>query len=443
MKIVVIGGSITGCMAAEILTRHFDDVTIVDKGNFSLNSSERVNIPQEKHAHVVLLKGMMLIKDIYPDILDKLKASGAPYSNLGEDIDWMQYNEWKVKYKSQYGSYFFSRNLLDSIIRKETLGNKKIRVLRNTSVDGLIVEPHDSKKKITGLRVSNQSGSTTLPADLVIDCSGFGSRTVGMLQDVGINRPVITQINKNLGYASRVYKALPGYENKAIVIWSSEPEDNAIGLLLPIENNRYVVSVGGCFSKHPQADELSYLSFMKNLPTDQLYSFVRKLEPLSDIHTFKYPGSTWTHFEDLDDLPDGLLVAGAALCAVNPFYGQGITICAKQIDVIDKNINKWKKNKIKTIKIQKMFNKTIATSWKMAEVEDFRHKNFKKKVTPLIEFLQWYGKHFAITSNHDYYVREAQFKIIHMISNPFSIFHPRIIIKIIMNSLKKKDINCE
>ncbi|MEQ5091656.1 FAD-dependent monooxygenase [Providencia rettgeri] len=425
MKIHIIGGSITGCIAAEMLSKYFDDITIIEKDSFIPDSSKRKYVPHENHAHILLKKGMELLEKIFPGIIDELNIKGAPYSNLGEDIDWFQYGSWKIKYKSKYRICFSTRILLDSVIRQRILKNNKIKVKDNTSVEKMIV----NKNKVTSLSIRESNNTQVIFSDLVIDSSGFGSKTDKMLTDSGISKVESTIIKKHLKYVSRIYKIpsnlVKEYKNKAIIIWSSNDNCN-IGLLLPVENECCIVSVGSCFSQEPKPDEESYLSFIKNLPSEKIYNTVKKLEPISDIYYFKYIGSTWKHYEKLHDFPSGLIVLGSALCGMNPFYGQGITMSLSQIRILENNITKLK-NAQNTVLIQKKIAKSLKTPWEVSKTEDFRHQKFHKQVTITMKFLQWYSKEFSIFANNNLFAREVQHKVAHFISSPIAIFHPKIL----------------
>lgn len=46
--------------------------------------------------------------------------------------------------------------------------------------------------------------------------------------------------------------------------------------------------------------------------------------------------STWRRYDELTDLPEGLVILADSLCSFNPAYGQGMTIAAMEVAVLDK-----------------------------------------------------------------------------------------------------------
>ncbi|KEO68116.1 hypothetical protein J103_19010, partial [Burkholderia pseudomallei MSHR5855] len=136
---IVIGGSIAGCLTAEVLSRHFTAVTIIEKGDFDDDTGERQSIPQEKHTHVLLLEGQRLMEQIFPGLTEDLTRAGAIAADLINDVRWFQYGLWKKQYASELHSTFFSRRLLDNAFRRRIRRNSKIDVRSNTAVTDLIM----------------------------------------------------------------------------------------------------------------------------------------------------------------------------------------------------------------------------------------------------------------------------------------------------------------
>lgn len=56
-KAVVIGGSVAGLLTAYVLSKHFQEVIIVEKDNFAGNDTVRSGTPQANHIHLLLGKG--------------------------------------------------------------------------------------------------------------------------------------------------------------------------------------------------------------------------------------------------------------------------------------------------------------------------------------------------------------------------------------------------
>jgi hypothetical protein len=89
--------------------------------------------------------------------------------------------------------------------------------------------------------------SETLGADLSIDASGRGTLTLGLLESIGHALPEATTIGVDLAYATAVF-AIP--ENappdwKGVFSFSQAPQSSRGALLLPLEGERWIVTIAG------------------------------------------------------------------------------------------------------------------------------------------------------------------------------------------------------
>ncbi|AZD48531.1 FAD-dependent oxidoreductase [Pseudomonas chlororaphis] len=436
-RAVVIGGSIAGCLAAEVLSRHFEQVVLVEKNSVQDDCSERQSVPQENHPHVILLAGMRLLENIFPGLSEELVRKGAVSADLINDIKWFHFGQWKKRYSSDMSTQFFSRPLLDSCIRSRVLRNSKVQWLSNTTLTSI---KFDQSLQVMGVDIDSPSKMKHLETRLVIDASGQGSRTAKMLENAGLGTVGKSFIETHLGYISRVYKrsSRPISDWKAMVIWPEPPHQKSIGLLLPIENDRWLLSSGGWFNCFPKAEPESLLKSLQQLPARDLYDFIKTAEPLSDVHSYRFSGSRWWHYERLPSFPDGLIVMGAALCSINPFFGQGMTLCAMQANQLSIHIGDWLSNKLSTKSIQRSFVKDLQSSWNMAKEEDMRFPETSGKRTFMIKLKHWYGAGFNRLSASDKRARKLQLKIIHLMTSPNKALQPNIASRIIWSEVFEK-----
>jgi hypothetical protein len=66
-RLVVVGGSIAGLLAARVLSDHFAEVTIVERGGLPDNSGPRRGVPRSVHLHGLTLVGRLALDQIYGD----------------------------------------------------------------------------------------------------------------------------------------------------------------------------------------------------------------------------------------------------------------------------------------------------------------------------------------------------------------------------------------
>lgn len=113
----------------------------------------------------------------------------------------------------------------------------------------------------------------------------------------------------------------PGW--KGIYIQASSPVTTRGGTLLPLEGNRWKMSLTGGSGDCPPTDENGLADFVRNLPSALIHNAVKAAEPLSPIFGNRATQNRRRHYENLPRWPDGLVVLGDAACTVNPDHRRG------------------------------------------------------------------------------------------------------------------------
>ena len=385
---IVIGGSMGGMLAARVLTDHFERVTIVDRDTFPESPEHRKGVPQSLHAHGLLAKGQLIIEQLFPDILREMWAAGATaegalviVSPVGKlptfGGDGNSSHDESSDDNPGGGGVFASRIFLEWHVRRRLKAFDGIRILSATEVTSLMAT--DDQKRITGVKIRRRDDAGSidlLEADLVVDASGRNSKISNWLQELGYNAVPEESINSDIGYASRFYEKPANFPKdwSAIIINGRPPNNPRAGLILPIEENKWHVTVGGMAGHHPPTDEAGFMQWARDLPDPSLYEAIRVAKPLTPIRGYRTPTNQLRHFERLSRWPKGLIVTGDSVCAFNPIYGQGMSTSAMDAMALEQVLRQPGGMDAESFEraFQQAVAETVAAPWLIATGEDLR-----------------------------------------------------------------------
>lgn len=431
---IVLGASMGGLLTARVLSRHFDHVTVIERDTVDPAPLARKGQPQARHLHGLLASGLEQMTAYFPDLPDALKAAGAIVEDLAAGMNWYTYGGKRQRLHMGMQASLMSRPLLESLVRERTLAITNVALIDSCAVLDLVAT--EDRRCVTGVRLerrTGRAGATTLEADLVVDCTGRGSRAPQWLTALGYEAPKESIVRVDVGYATRIYRRLPGDSlGDMWTLYTPEaPRETRFGGMFPIEGDRWILSVGGWQGDHAPTDEKSFNEYVRQLPVPDFHRVVSQAEPLSDIVAFKYPASLRHHYESLQRFPAGLLVLGDALCSFNPTYGQGMTSAAKQAAALDELLA----TDIDATRLARAFfkkaSRVIDIPWQMAVGEDFRYPTTTGPKPAGIDLLNRYIAMVHRATLVDVEVCRAFLKVMNLIEPPTSLMAPRILLRVL------------
>ena len=442
---LVIGGSIGGLLAARVLSDYFERVTIVDRDTFPTTPDHRKGVPQSYHAHALLASGQVILKGLFPDIMDDLRRDGA-LSAFNAIPFTLVSPAGKLPALKQPGEFLaFSRFLLEWHVRNHLSHRPGIRIVANTEVIGWLSTPDHAR--VTGVQVRERGQMASidrLHADLVIDASGRHSQSLQWLVELGYEAPPEEIINSGLGYASRFYARPENFpsEWQALIINGRPPHNARAGLILPVENGRWHVSLGGFADHFPPTDEEGFLQWARDLPDPSIYETLRVAQPLTPIRGYRTPENRLRHFERVPRWPVGLIVTGDAVCSFNPIYGQGMTVSALDAMTLNRCLQEQQRSPGANFEqhFQQALAKTVADAWLIATSEDLRWPGVTlrgARPTPGLELLHRYMDLVLYSAVADRQITQAYMEVITMVNTPRSLAQPRMLARVFGSALRR------
>ncbi|MCQ4198322.1 pyridine nucleotide-disulfide oxidoreductase [Streptomyces sp. BPPL-273] len=367
---VVIGGGMTGMLAASALSL-FADVVIVERDALPAGPEPRKGLPQARHAHLLWAGGVAALEALLPCIGDRLVERGAWRAGIMTDlVSKAPSGPWFRRFATPTVNLVCSRDLLDATVRWAVLRDERVSVRGPAEVVGLV----GTASRITGVRVHTGGNDETIPATIVVDAGGRGSRAAVWLEDLGIPPVPERTVDAGVVYASRMFKA-PGSTAGEFPIVNVQADPGRApgqgGIILPIEDGRWLVTLSGTRGGEPTGDPDSFVGFAKGLRHPVIGDLIERAEPLTDPVMSRSTANTRRYFEKAAEWPEGFVVVGDAVAAYNPVYGHGLTAAAQGAVAIDRTILKHGLHREGlSRRLQRAVARPVGNAWNLAVGQD-------------------------------------------------------------------------
>jgi 2-polyprenyl-6-methoxyphenol hydroxylase-like FAD-dependent oxidoreductase len=186
-------------------------------------------------------------------------------------------------------SYAVSRPTIEHAVRRRVESRANIALRQRCRVQELLASPNG--EAVTGVRYQNDDGeSETIATDLVVDASGSGAVTLALLQSIGRPLPEETKIGIDLGYATCVF-AIPDdapTDWNGVMTFGQAPQNSRGGLMLPLEGNRWMATIGGRHGDVPSGDAEDFLAYARALRTPTIYNAINRAERLGGVARYGF-----------------------------------------------------------------------------------------------------------------------------------------------------------
>jgi 2-polyprenyl-6-methoxyphenol hydroxylase-like FAD-dependent oxidoreductase len=317
---------------AGALAKYFERVEILERDRLTASAASRSGTPQDRHPHGLLAGGLQALGAIFPGFESDLSRAGAVPVSVAQDMRYERPDVGALP-RRDFGISLLcaSRPLIELVLRRRVEAIANIEVRPECRVTGIV--PAAADVGAHGIRFDAGAGrSETLAADLVVDASGRGGLTLTLFDALGWERPAVTEVGVDLSYATALVEIPPNAPpDWKLVLTQPDPPALALhAVLVPTEDDRWIIAI----ADHGAAARLetwgAFLEASRSLTTPTVCNALRFAQPPYGIRHYRFPVSTWKHFERLPRLPRGVLPVADALCRFNPIHGQGMSSAAKQ-----------------------------------------------------------------------------------------------------------------
>ena len=443
-RAVVIGASMAGLIAARVLSKHFEQVTVLDRDTLPEEPEGRRGVPQGQHVHVLLIRGQQALEDLFPGFVPALLARGAQRLNTGSDLAWHHFGHWKAHFESDLHGISVSRPVLEHEVRRRVSALSNVFVVGGTVFTRYAMDWEYSR--ITGVFVRARGANMReelLRADLVVDASGRGSQTPRQLTELHYQAPEESVTRMNLAYSSRIYERPAGCRNWQAMIVTGNSPDTRSGLIFPIEGNRWLVTLVGSHGDQPPTSNEGFLEFARSLAVPDLHAEICGARPLTDAQAFGFPATWRRHYERLKRFPSGLLVMGDALCSFNPVYGQGMTAAALEAEMLDKCLSRLRPHgtlgiPALTEDFRRCAADVVNVPWQLASGEDLRFPQTAGLRPASLRLIHWYTKKVHVAAAASPLIAKKFISIVHMVAPPTGLFGWDVLRELLRASPRKR-----
>jgi flavin-dependent dehydrogenase len=367
---VVLGGGFAGVLAATVLARYVDDVTVVESGRYPADPAARAGLPQGHHSHLLVTGGAQALETLLPGSIAALLHSGAHLRGLPGDSLILSAEGWFRRHDT--GAYLMScsRWLTDHVVRRRAFADAAVTVRERTHVLALV----GTAARVGGVVVRRADGRTeTIRAELVVDATGRRSRATSWLAALGAPAVEERTVDPGLAYSTRTYQAPTDLADTVPAIMI-HPRPNAAGrghgaTLFPIEDGRWIVTLTGTRGARPPTDEQGFTECAYALPSPVVAELLAAAKPVGGVRPYRRTANRRRYVERAGR-PDGFLVLGDALVAVNPVHSHGMSMAALGALLLADELERRGPEPPVFAAVQIAVAEEAARSWRMATAAD-------------------------------------------------------------------------
>ncbi|MFA9421637.1 MAG: FAD-dependent monooxygenase [Gammaproteobacteria bacterium] len=422
--VVVVGAGMAGLLAAASLSDVVGKVTIIEKDALPKTPEVRKGVPQGAHVHTLLGYAVEAMDKLIPGLMTDVYAAGAVKIRRNQDI-WFHDAVGPTPIRDVgILTPSVTRPLLEHVTRQKVLALPNVHLRDATQMLDLEV---DERSDIIGVRVETDGTSESIFANLVIECSGRGSKLTAWLSAHGYGEVPAQRIKILMGYTSGFFR-LPddiAASSKACLMLA-KPPGNRAAYLTPVDGNLWLATMYGRGRDTAPRDVDGFIAWTKDLPHPVVHEILSQAELVSDFKTYKIPFGVWNRYDQMPRFPNGLLPMGEALASFNPMYGQGMSLAAGQALSLRDAISARLDGNL-AMRYFEGCNTLNGVGWSVMETRDFAYDCTSGERPPDLEDRWRAAKAIRRLAEVDPELHTLSVRVTHLLESPAVLADPDII----------------
>lgn len=321
-RAVICGAGLGGVAAAAAVAPFFDETVIIERDLLPAGSTPRPGVPQSSQSHGLLKRGENELEALLPGFARALEAAGGQRIRIAEDLAQYDGGAWHPRRDLGLDAYCQSRALLEKVVRDETARRHALTMIEGAAVQGF----HIDGGRVRAVAFETEKGRDEIEADLVIDALGRASPVAGWLKAAGYAEPPLEMIGIDLRYATVTFARTGPGPDGAMAYQIAGPAGSS-AVLLPIEGDRWLATLGGRFGAYPPEDRAGFIDFARKLPIGEVADIMAASEPVDDVISYTIRSAVHRRW-DAAAPPANLVSVGEARIGFDPTFAQGMSVAA-------------------------------------------------------------------------------------------------------------------
>jgi hypothetical protein len=137
-------------------------------------------------------------------------------------------------------------------------------------------------------------------------------------------------------------------------------------MMLRAERDRWGVVLLAPDGESLPSDDKAFLEFTAGLGDGKLREALARATPVSPIQHYGFASNRMRHYDRLTGWPSGLVALGDSVCALDPYFGLGMTVTARGAVLLGKYLEQDSSPVVSGFEFQKQLACLNAQPWRLA-----------------------------------------------------------------------------